>query len=137
MWFISLRQSASAWAACLLMVGAAPTWVIAQPPTLIGAFDPPFTAFRSAIFAGLSEQIATLPLPIGGGFTYRRDPTLGVFTRKTDSFGIDHGFLWQGGLYFSLDVEGAAGTIASGINDAGVIVGEFADTLGSHGWSAR
>jgi hypothetical protein len=69
------------------MVGAAPTWVIAQQPPIIGTFDPSFTAFRSAIYAGLIEQIATFPLPVGGGFTYQRDPTLGVFTRKTDSFG--------------------------------------------------
>ena len=45
MWCISISQSAIAWAACLLMVGAAPTWVIAEQPPIIGTFDPSFTAF--------------------------------------------------------------------------------------------
>jgi hypothetical protein len=33
MWFISISQAAIAWAVCLLMVGAAPTWVSSAADT--------------------------------------------------------------------------------------------------------
>jgi hypothetical protein len=87
LWFSRISQSAIAFAVFLLPVGTLSDRAIAQPLKSIGVLDPSFTAFRAAIYAGISEQSGTLPLPTGGGFTYRRDPTLGVFTRTTDSFG--------------------------------------------------
>ena len=40
----------------------------------------------------------------------------------TDSNGASHGFLLTGGKYTTLDVPGGFGTIATGVNDKGVIV---------------
>jgi hypothetical protein len=51
------------------------------------AADPTFQQTRTAIFDNIANQIGTLPSPTGGGFTYQFDPTLGVFTRTTESFG--------------------------------------------------
>jgi hypothetical protein len=48
------------------------------------AFHSRFTQFNTA----LASQISALPLPApSSGFTYTMDPTLGVFTRSTQSFG--------------------------------------------------
>jgi hypothetical protein len=48
------------------------------------AFHSRFTQFNAA----LASQISSLPLPApSSGFTYTMDPTLGVFTRSTQSFG--------------------------------------------------
>jgi len=48
------------------------------------AFHATFAQFNAA----LASQISALPLPApSSGFTYEMDPTLGVFTRSTDSFG--------------------------------------------------
>lgn len=44
-----------------------------------------------------------------------------------------HGFLYSGGSYRTLDAPGAAATHASGINASGLIVGDFANG-GSHGF---
>jgi hypothetical protein len=42
---------------------------------------------RRALTSGLANQVGALPNPSSGGFTYTFSPTLGVFTRTTDSFG--------------------------------------------------
>lgn len=48
------------------------------------AFHSSFTQFNAA----LARQLSALPLPAPtSGFTYTMDPTLGVFTRSTQSFG--------------------------------------------------
>ena len=49
-----------------------------------------------------------------------------------DSSGGTHGFLRQGNTYISFDVPGARNTYASGINNAGQIVGHFSGASGSH-----
>jgi hypothetical protein len=85
--FVGMSQASIAFAVFLLAIGTLSDRAIAQPLRTVGVLDPSFTAFRAAIYAGISEQIGTLPLPTGGGFTYRRDPELGVPTRTTDSFG--------------------------------------------------
>ena len=52
-----------------------------------------------------------------------------------DSFGALHGFLLNNGSFTSLDVPGAAGTVAFGINDHGQIVGGYTDaSLQIHGF---
>jgi hypothetical protein len=50
-------------------------------------FNDTFTALREALFDGLANQVGTLPNPSGGGFTYTFDPSLGIFSRTTESFG--------------------------------------------------
>ena len=51
------------------------------------------------------------------------------------SFGSLHGFVLSAGKFVSLDVPGAAGTLAFGINDRGLIVGAYTDTnLRVHGF---
>ena len=45
-----------------------------------------------------------------------------IVGNSTDSSGITHGFLLKGGKYTTLDVPGGLGTVATGINDKGVIV---------------
>jgi hypothetical protein len=48
------------------------------------AFQSRFNQFNAA----LASQLSALPLPSpSSGFTYTMDPTLGVFTRSTQSFG--------------------------------------------------
>src|SRR5919108_2247953 len=44
-------------------------------------------ATRDTISKLLVLELATLPSPSGGGFSYRLDPTLGTVIRATDSFG--------------------------------------------------
>ena len=86
--FVGISQSAIAFAVFLLTVGTSSDRAIAQPLRPIGVLDSSFTAFRAAIYGGISEQIGNLPLPTGGGFTYRRDPAFGgPMSRTTDSFG--------------------------------------------------
>jgi probable HAF family extracellular repeat protein len=46
----------------------------------------------------------------------------------------EHGFLDTGGSFTQLDVPGATDTIASGINDAGQVVGTFINSTGEHGF---
>jgi uncharacterized membrane protein len=45
-----------------------------------------------------------------------------------------HGFLDVGGVFTTIDVPGASGTAAYGINGAGRIVGTYADSSGGHGF---
>lgn len=42
---------------------------------------------RQALIGGLRNQVGTLPIPTGGAFTYDFDPTVGVFTRTTETLG--------------------------------------------------
>jgi probable HAF family extracellular repeat protein len=44
------------------------------------------------------------------------------------------GFLYSGGVYTSLNVTGATGTQAYGINNSGNIVGSYSDGNGTHGF---
>ncbi len=44
-----------------------------------------------------------------------------------DANNDDHGFLYRGGSYFSVDVPGALRTDAYGVNDSGQIVGSYVD----------
>jgi len=48
----------------------------------------------------------------------------------------EHGFLYSGGSFTQIDVPGASGTLPSGINDAGQIVGFFQNSAGGHGFVA-
>ncbi len=53
----------------------------------IGEDSPQFLAFGQ-FSAALANQLSSFPLASSaGGFTYRFDPALGVFTRSADSFG--------------------------------------------------
>jgi hypothetical protein len=54
-----------------------------------------------------------------------------------DTNGATHGFLFSGGSFTILDVPGGFITSASGINDAGQIVGFFRDARGAHGFVAN
>jgi probable HAF family extracellular repeat protein len=52
-----------------------------------------------------------------------------------DSSGIQHGFLYSGGFFTTIDDPSATGgTIPRGINDAGQIAGIFIDASGTHGF---
>ena len=82
-WFSRLGLGGMAlWAA----LAAAPSPAAAQG-TLVLLPDDTLQVTRQAIFSGLANQVGTLPNPTGGGFVFRFDPALGVFTRATDSFG--------------------------------------------------
>jgi uncharacterized membrane protein len=54
----------------------------------------------------------------------------------TDARGVVHGFLFNNGNYTTLDVPGSSLTATNGINDAGQIVGVYADASGLHGFLA-
>jgi probable HAF family extracellular repeat protein len=47
-----------------------------------------------------------------------------------------HGFVYTRGRFVVIDVPGAVGTHAQGINDRGQIVGRFFDSAGEHGFLA-
>jgi len=61
----------------------------------------------------------------GGGSTI-----VGEFTDSTGT----HGFLNTGGSFVTLDIPGASGTEAFGVNSAGDVVGVFANSAGTHGF---
>src|SRR5690349_11238036 len=51
-------------------------------------FNSSFQSEFTQINVSIASQLLTLPLPSpASGFTYTFDPTLGVFTRSTQSFG--------------------------------------------------
>ena len=57
------------------------------------AFQQEFTQFSTA----LASQLVSVPLPSpASGFTYEFDPTLGVFSRSTQSFGLSCGKFARG-----------------------------------------
>jgi uncharacterized membrane protein len=53
--------------------------------------------------------------------------------RRNDIEGSEHGYLYSDGTFTQIDVPGAIATGASGINDAGQIVGGFG-TSRAHGY---
>ncbi len=61
---------------------------------------------------------------------------VGYYEDDGTAFGLDHGFLYSGGNYTTLDDPSAnAGTFAQGINDSGQIVGYYTNTAsGNHGF---
>jgi hypothetical protein len=64
---------------------------LACPPPLDAQFltdlDPTFREARAAVINGLANNVGTLPSPSGGALTFRLDPTVGVFTRDSDTLG--------------------------------------------------
>jgi len=51
------------------------------------------------------------------------------------SSGVYHAFLKDGAAFTSLDIPGASSTLATGINDSGVIAGYYTDASGvTHGF---
>jgi probable HAF family extracellular repeat protein len=56
---------------------------------------------------------------------------VGVFDQPA---GVNHGFLYSGGAYTTIDYPGATETFAYGINNNGQIVGTFGDATGDHGY---
>jgi probable HAF family extracellular repeat protein len=83
----------------------------------------------------------TIPLPIAnpGSFVVAGINSIGnalVGTYQPSSSGIYSGFLYQGKTLTTLQFPGAAGTYATGVNDAGEVVGYFEDSSGnSHGFT--
>jgi Putative MetA-pathway of phenol degradation len=63
--------------------------LLAAPPPATGQLfiDPTFTEARKALIGGLANNVGTLPSPSGGSLTFQLDPTLGVFTRDSDTLG--------------------------------------------------
>jgi len=51
-----------------------------------------------------------------------------------DDLGFAHGFLWSKGILNELDAPGWADTIPSGINNAGVVIGNYDDTVTTYGF---
>jgi uncharacterized membrane protein len=46
-----------------------------------------------------------------------------------DTAGAFHGFLWHSGIFESIDVPGAVGTLACGINNRGETVGTYCSAV--------
>ena len=66
---------------------APPTMGMSHEAHFIGENSPQFLALQQ-FSSELANQLSTFPLASSaGGFTYRFDPALGVFTRTADSFG--------------------------------------------------
>jgi probable HAF family extracellular repeat protein len=56
----------------------------------------------------------------------------------SDPSGVEHGFVYQKGVYTSIDVPGSTLTIVTGINQQGDIVGNYIDRNNvQHGFVAR
>jgi len=82
-WVQAARAAGAAVGLLTMVLTMAVPDTAAQSVDLAGQF----TALRTSLFSGLANQVGTLPSPTGGGFAFTLDPTLGVFTRTTDSFG--------------------------------------------------
>jgi hypothetical protein len=54
-----------------------------------------------------------------------------------DDVGFAHGFVWSKGVLSELDALGQANTVPAGINDAGVVIGNYDDTVTVHGFLYR
>jgi uncharacterized membrane protein len=69
-------------------------------------------------------KYADIPGPSGnlGAAANAINDKSAVVGNYTDSSGVSHGFLLAGGKYTTLDVPGGLGTVATGVNDKGVIV---------------
>ena len=94
--------------------------------------------FTSIDFPGATET-AGEGFTQMGGLNNKADIASGYCNSSSncglDSFGALHGFLLNNGSFTSLDVPGAAGTVAFGINDHGQIVGGYTDaSLQIHGF---
>lgn len=53
----------------------------------------------------------------------------------SDSIGL-HGFVFDNGIYTTIDVPGAISTVATGVNVAGDVVGTYTDSTGTYGFLA-
>jgi probable HAF family extracellular repeat protein len=74
---------------------------------------------------------AYTPLDAGSNSTLANGVNdLGQIVGSSGSFG----FLYSGGVYTTLNVTGATGTQAYGINNSGNIVGSYSDGNGTHGF---
>jgi probable HAF family extracellular repeat protein len=86
--------------------------------------------------AAASTPRSTIPCP---NATYARGindagQIVGLYE---DSSGTQHGFLYSGGKYTTIDDPlGTVDTAAFGINDAGQIAGYYQDSSGQHGFLA-
>jgi len=69
-----------------VLLGVPPSPVPEAAAQLASA-SPLLTELRRALLSGLTQAVGTTPTPSGGGFTFRLDPALGVFTRTTEDFG--------------------------------------------------
>jgi uncharacterized membrane protein len=104
----------------------------------------------SALFAAVAALAATLQggSARGGGYTYITldDPNAnhGTFAAGINDAGavvghyvtgfVNQGFLYQGGQFTTVQVDGGNATPTS-INDAGTIAGFYADSAGLHGFT--
>jgi probable HAF family extracellular repeat protein len=54
-----------------------------------------------------------------------------------DASGVQHGYVYSGGTFTTVDdPQAAAGTALVGINDAGEVLGNYTDATGTHGFTA-
>jgi probable HAF family extracellular repeat protein len=92
---------------------------------IVGSYQEGHTFISGFLYSGGAYTDIYDPLDIGGT-TSGNDFSQGI---------ISHGFLYNAGTYITLDDPLATlGTVASGINDAGQIVGTYKDATFSHGF---
>ena len=82
-------------------------------------------------FSWSSGIFTALPAYPPGGFVtpYGINNAGAIVGYLVDTNGVSHGFLLQGGAYTLIDPPGAASSAAVGINDSGVIAGNYCATL--------
>ena len=54
-----------------------------------------------------------------------------------DDTGLAHGYVWSKGVLMTLDAPGSSNTVPAGVNDAGVVIGNYDDTVTVHGFLYR
>jgi uncharacterized membrane protein len=104
---------------------------------LTGQMSPPFvSAFLFSDRQWVNFYFPDAFTTTGRGINNQRQ-VVGVFNPQ-DPLAPQHGFLRNAdGTFQQIDFPGSSGSNASGINDAGVIVGSYSDSAGnSHGYIA-
>ena len=108
-----------------LVVGDAFTTINQSTATFLGGVGWTYNGAYSPLFTAPGSIAAT-----GGTATYSVNDAGQVVGYYTDSNGIYHGYLMTGSSFTALDYPGAAqygGTVANGINNAGVVTGYYYD----------
>lgn len=111
-------------------------------------FDPgkPYN-FGGGFLGEPDGQVIPVDVPGAGGFTFPfsindRGQVAGWYAEQGTTLNPDgsippskvHGFVWDHGKVTRIDVPGAAGTFAYGINNSGQIAGSYQDASGEHGF---
>jgi hypothetical protein len=103
---------------------------------LVGVYRMPGSSVKGFLFRNTGE-IVTIEVP-GAALTFARDVSnTGVVVGSyADQSGLNHGFMYQHGVYQQLDAPGSIDTLAFSITESGRVGGAWIDSDGfQHGFT--